>query len=97
MFRKVKNKRTKEFCVAALMPELWDEAKGEWRKSIEDRQREDLELKLIYFQRDGVLPSDDKKERELLSRAQYHMEGSVLYYVEADKTLIMPYSTNRQS
>ena len=79
------------------MPELWDEAKGEWRKSIEDRQREDLELKLIYFQRDDVLPSDDKKARELLSRAQYHMERGVLYYVEADKTLIMPYSTNRQS
>ena len=29
------------------MPELWDETKGEGRKSIEDRQREDLELKLI--------------------------------------------------
>ena len=44
--KEVKNKRTKEFCVAAVMPELWDETKGEGRKSIEDRQREDLELKL---------------------------------------------------
>ena len=35
-----------------------------------------------------MLPRDDKKARELLlNRAQYHMEGSVLYYVEADKTL----------
>ena len=43
----VKNKRTEEFCVAAVMPELWDKTKGEERKSIEDSQREDLELKLI--------------------------------------------------
>ena len=35
-----------------------------------------------------MLPHDDKKARELLlSRPQYHMEGGVLYYVEADKTL----------
>ena len=34
--KEVKNKRTKEFCVAAVTPELWDETKGEGRKSIED-------------------------------------------------------------
>ena len=35
-----------------------------------------------------MLPSDDKKARELLlSRAQYHMEEGVLYYIESDKTL----------
>ena len=57
----MKNKRTKEVCVAAVMLELWDEAKDERRKSIEDRQREDPELKLIIdSQKEGVLTSDDK-------------------------------------
>ena len=86
---KLRNKGTEECCVAAVSPELWDEAKDKERKSMEDRQREDPELKLIIdYQKEGVLPRDDKKARELLlSRAQYHMEGGVLYYVEADKTL----------
>ena len=44
----MKNERTEEFCVVAVMPELWDETKGEGRRSIEDRQREDLELKVNY-------------------------------------------------
>ena len=37
-----------------------------------------------------MLPSDDKKARELLSsRTQYHdhIEEGILYYVETDKTL----------
>ena len=40
-----------------------------------DRQREELELKWISdFQKEGLLPSDNKKAKELLlSRAQYHM------------------------
>ena len=84
----MKHKRTEEFCVAAVAPELQEETQNGGR-SIEDRQREDPELKLIIdFQEEGMLPSDDKKARELLlSRAQYHMEEGVLYYVETDKTL----------
>ena len=84
----VKHKRTEELCVAAVAPELQEETQSGGR-SIEDRQREDPELKLIIdFQEEGVLPSDVKKARELLlSTAQYHMEESVLYYVESDKTL----------
>ena len=36
------------------------------------------------------MPNDDKNTRELLlSRAQYHMEEGVLYYVESDKTLCL--------
>ena len=87
--KEVRNKGTEECCVAAVSPELWDEVKDNERKSIEDRQREDPELKLIIdYQKEGVLPRDDKKARELLlSRVQYHMKGGVLYYVEADKTL----------
>ena len=86
--KEVRNKGTEECCVAAVSPQLWDEAKDKERKSMEDRQREDPELKLIIdYQKEGVLPRDDKKARVLLSRAQYHMEGGVLYYVEADKTL----------
>ena len=62
----VKHKRTAEFCVAAVAPELQEETQGGGR-SIGDMQREDLELKLIIdFQEEGVLPSDDKKARELL-------------------------------
>ena len=82
----MKYKRTKEFCVAAVAPELQEETQGGGR-SIEDRQREDPELKLIIdFQEEGVLPSDDKKARELLlSRAQYHMEEGVLYYLSLTK------------
>ena len=78
----VKHKRTEEFCVAAVQPELQEETHG-GGQSIEDRQREDPEFKLIIdFQEEGVLPSDDKKARELLlSRVQYHMEEGVLYYV----------------
>ena len=57
------NKGTEEFCVAAVSPELWDEAKGEGRKNIKDRQREDPELKLIIdYQKEGVLPGDDKRQ-----------------------------------
>ena len=87
--KEVRNKGTEECCVAAVSPELGDEAKDKERKSMEDRQREDTELKLIIdYQKEGVLSRDDKKASELLlSRAQYHMEGGVLYYVEADKTL----------
>ena len=89
--KEVRNKGTKECCVAAVSPDLWGEAKGKRRKSIEDRKREDPELKLIIdYQKEGVLPCVDKKARELLlSRAQYHMEGGVLYYVEADKLLCL--------
>ena len=78
--KEVRNKGTKECCVAAVLPELWDEAKGKERKTIEDRQREDPELKLITdYQKEGVLRCDDKKARELLlSRVQYHMEEGVL-------------------
>ena len=86
--KEVRNKGTEECCVTAVSPELWDEAKDKERKSMEDRQREDPELKLIIdYQKEGVLTRDDEKARELLSRAQYHMEGGVLNYVEADKTL----------
>ena len=61
--KEVKNKRTKEFCVAAVMPELWDETKGEGRKSIEDRQREDLELKLIIdFQEESPVARSNTSE-----------------------------------
>ena len=86
----VKHKRTEEFCIAAVAPELQEETQG-GGQSIKDRQREDPELKLIIdFQEEGVLPSDDKKARELLlSRAQYHMEEGVLYYVETDKALCL--------
>ena len=84
----VKHKRTEEFCAAAATPELQEETQG-GGQSVEDRQREVPELKLIIdFQEEGVLPRNDKKARELLlSRAQYHMEESVLYYTETDKTL----------
>ena len=84
-----KHKRTEEVCVTAVAPELQGETQCE-RQSIKDRQREDPALKLIIdFQEEGVLPiGDNKKARELLlSRAQYHMEEGVLYYVETDKTL----------
>ena len=86
----MKHKRTEEFCVAAVAPELQEETKG-GGQSIEDRQREDPQLKLIIDSREeGVLHSDDKKARELLlSRAQYHMEEGALYYIETDKTLCL--------
>ena len=42
--KEVRNKGTEECCVAAVSPELWDEAKDKERKSMEDRQREDPEL-----------------------------------------------------
>ena len=45
--KEVRNKGTKECYVAAVSPEMRDEAKGKERKSIEDRQREDPELKFI--------------------------------------------------
>ena len=57
----VKHKRTEEFCVAAVAPELQETQSG--GRSIEDRQREDPELKLIIdFQEEGMLPSDDKRQ-----------------------------------
>ena len=71
-----------------MAPELQEQTQHVGQ-SIKHRQRKDLELKLIIdFQAKGVLPGDDKKARELLlSRAQYHIEESVLYYVETDQTL----------
>ena len=62
----VKHKRTEEFCVAAVAPELQEETQGGGR-SIEDRQRENPELKLIIdFQEEGVFPSDDKGKRIII-------------------------------
>ena len=81
--KEVRNKGTEECCVAAVSPELCDEAKGKKEKVLKIGKE-----KIIDYQKEGVLPRDDKKARELLlSRAQYHMEGGVLYYVKADKTL----------
>ena len=46
-----------------MAPELQEETQG-GGQSIEDRQRENPELKLIVgFQEEGVLPSDDKGKR----------------------------------
>ena len=62
--KEVRNKGTEECCVAAMAPELWDEAKDKERKSIEDRQREDPELKLIidYQKKVGYLVMIKRQE-----------------------------------
>ena len=61
------------------------------QQSIGSRQRADPELKIIIdYQEEGILPSEDKKAREiLLSRNQYHMIESVLYYIETDKSVCL--------
>ena len=72
----------------------------EWGAKLGSIQRADPELKIIIdYQVEGILPSDEKKAREiLLSRNQYHMIESVLYYIETDKSvrLIPPECDRRE-
>ena len=62
-------------------------------------QREDSELsEIITYLETDVLPTDDKKAKELaLTKQQYVLKNDVLYHVESDKTLrVIPPVGSRQ-
>ena len=73
--------------VAAVTPQLQDDIMS--GENLKERQRKDAEIRMIVdFHENDILPGDDKKARELLlSRAQYYLVDSILYYVARDKTL----------
>ena len=75
--------------VAATSPS-WVPANGE-EDTLPTLQRKDAQLAAVvdYLEK-GILPSDDKKARELvLSKSQYTIIEGVLYRIEGDKTLRM--------
>ena len=86
------DKQSEHLIIAAVGQESEEQRIG-------SRQREDPYLKeIIDYQEGDILPSDDKKARELLmSRSQYHLMEGVLYYVETDKTLhLIPPESDRR-
>ena len=67
--------------------------------ALSQRQRKDPTLGTIFaYLENGQLPQDERQARELtLTRAQYVVQNSVLFYMAKDKTLrVIPPTSDRQ-